>query len=261
MKGKNTITNTKQKKKAITITTLKKEYEGNKIISNISLSINQGDIVAIFGPNGCGKSTLLNILSGIAEKTRGEIKFEEFDNKKFSYVFQNYRESLLPWKNNYENIAFPLKLRGVSEHEKKKKIGEMEEIFSFKGNLKLYPYQLSGGQQQILAFMRALVVEPKLLFIDEPFSALDYENNLLLRKHLQTYYKKYNPTILAITHDIEEAVHLANKIVVLSKKPSKVIEVIENNAPFPREVSFLNSKKFGEIKAKVLEVFLSGARE
>lgn len=244
---------------AITITSLKKEYEENKVIQNISLKIKEGDIVAIFGPNGCGKSTLLNILSGITEKTGGEISIKDFNLKKFSYIFQNYRESLLPWENNYENIAFPLRLQKMSEKEIKSKISEMEEIFSFKGNLSLYPYQLSGGQQQILAFMRALITEPKYLFIDEPFSALDYENNLLLRKHLQDYCQKYKPTIVIITHDIEEAVHLANKIVILSKKPTQIIEIINNNAPRPRNTTFLNSKKFNEIKIRVLKAFLKGA--
>ncbi len=248
------------KEMVITVNKLSKSYEDNKVISNITLFIEPGEVVAIFGPNGCGKSTILNILSGVVEKTSGKIKINNSDSKKFSYIFQNYRESLLPWQNNYENIAFPLRLNGTKEEEINKKIIEMEKIFQFEGNLKRYPYELSGGQQQILAFMRALVVEPKLLFIDEPFSALDYENNLHLRKHLQNYYSKYKPTILVITHDIEEAVHLANKILVLSKKPTKIIEIIENNTPFPRGTNFLKTKKFGEVKEKVLDAFQKGAK-
>ncbi|MEI7961156.1 MAG: ABC transporter ATP-binding protein [archaeon] len=249
-----------KKRTAIEIKSIGKNYEACEVIQNISLSIEKGDFLAIVGPNGCGKSTILNILSGITQPTIGEIKFERFDNRKFSYIFQNYRESLLPWMNNYENIAFHLRLHKENDNNISKKINEMGEIFSFNGNLKRYPYELSGWQQQILAFMRALAIEPEILFIDEPFSALDYENNLLLRKHLQGYYKKYNPTIIVITHDIEEAVHLAHTIIVLSKKPSKIIKIIENNAAYPRNNAFMNSKKFNNIKSKVLYSFLSGAK-
>jgi len=246
---------------AIITKNLCKEYDGREIISNISFNIKEGEIVAIFGPNGCGKSTLLNILAGINNKTSGEIEFNEFNSKKFSYIFQNYRESLLPWKNNYDNIAFPLRIAKIKEDEIKEKIMEMEKIFSFSANFDLFPYQLSGGQQQVLAFMRALLTKPKLLFIDEPFSALDYENNLILRKHLQEYHAKYTPTILVITHDIEEAVHLADKIIVLSKTPTKIIKIIKNSATHPRATNFLNSKKFIEVKEKVLKAFEEGCKK
>ena len=246
-------------KSAIKVKNLSKNYDTAQIISNISFEINKGEIVAIFGPNGCGKSTLLNLLSGLTKKTSGEIKITDFDSKKFSYIFQNYRDSLLPWKNNYDNIAFPLRILHTNEEEIKVRIMEIESLFNFSSNFSGYPYQLSGGQQQIVAFMRGVVTSPKILFLDEPFSALDYENNLLLRKHLQNYYNKYNPTIIAITHDIEEAVHLATKIIVLSKKPSKIVEIITNNAPYPRDTNFLNSKEFSKIKEKVLNAFQRGA--
>lgn len=254
------MNNKKNKNSAISVKNLSKVFDEREIISNISFDINQGDIVAIFGPNGCGKSTLLNLLSGITCKTSGEIEINEFDSSKFSYVFQNYRDSLLPWKNNYENITFPLRINQTKEEEIKIRIMEMESIFSFSTNFNLYPYQLSGGQQQILSFMRALVTRPKILFIDEPFSALDYENNLLLRTHLHNYHSKYKPTIIAITHDVEEAVHLANKIIVLSKKPTKIVKIITNNAPFPRDISFLNSKKFVQVKKEVLAAFEKGVK-
>jgi NitT/TauT family transport system ATP-binding protein len=248
-------------KNAIIAKDLKKIYNEREVISNLSFSIKNGEFVAIFGPNGCGKSTLLNMLAGLSEKTSGEIEVSEFSSNTFSYIFQNYRESLLLWKNNYENVVFPLKISKVKEDEIKVRLMEMESIFNFSPNFNLFPYQLSGGQQQIVAFMRALITKPKLLFIDEPFSALDYENNLLLRKHLQNYYTKYKPTVLVITHDIEEAVHLANKIIVLSKQPTKIVEIIKNNAPYPRGTNFLNSKQFAQTKEKVLKAFQAGATQ
>ena len=238
---------------------ISKEYDGREIIKDISLTIHQGDIIAIFGPNGCGKSTLLNILAGLTEKTGGEVRSFGFNKKEFSYVFQNYRETLLPWKNNYQNLIFPLEIKKSSQSEISSSIEKLNRIFAFAQNFMLYPYQLSGGQQQILAFMRALITNPKMLFLDEPFSALDYENNLLLRNHLQKYYNANKPTILAVTHDIEEAAHIANKIVVLSKKPTRIVKIIQNKAPYPRTESFLKSNAFAKVRKEVLEEFTRGA--
>ena len=172
---------------------------------------------------------------------------------------KNYRESLLPWKSNYENIALPLTLKRKKEGEIRKKVTELGKMFSFEDCFESYPYQLSGGQQQILAFLRALVTEPKILFVDEPFSALDYENNLRLRQHLLEYHSRYIPTIMMVTHNIEEAVHLANKIIVFSKRPMEVIGVIENETTYPRKISYLKSRAFLEVKEKVLDLFQRGA--
>jgi NitT/TauT family transport system ATP-binding protein len=244
--------------KVIIANGLTKSYSSEKILSNLTFTINRGEIVAIFGPNGCGKSTILDILSGLKEKTSGELNIKDFDTKRFSYIFQNYRETLLPWKNNYENLILPLRFKKATEDEINNKVEEMDKIFNFSPNYHLYPYQLSGGQQQILTFMRALITKPELLFIDEPFSSLDYEHNLLLRKHLQEYYKKYNPTIIAITHNIEEAVHLASKIIVLSNKPTKITSIIQNINPYPRDWNYLESKSFSKITKKVLEAFEEG---
>jgi NitT/TauT family transport system ATP-binding protein len=194
------------------------------------------------------------------QKTEGEVEITNFNSKKFSYILQNYRDSLLPWKTNFENIAFPLRIAKTSEEEIKIRVMELESIIHLSSNLKNYPYNSSGGQQQITAFMRGLITNPKILFLDEPFSALDYENNLLLIKHLQDYYKKYKPTIIAVTHDIEEAIHLANKIIVLSKKPTRIVNIIENKQPYPREIEFLKSKDFLKIKEKVLDAFQEGCR-
>ncbi len=243
----------------ITVKNLKKRFNQQELYQDISFKINKGDFVAIFGPNGCGKTTILNILSKLIKKDSGEFNIKDFNPNKFSYIFQNYRDSLLPWKNNYENIAFPLKLRNKHNGEIRRTIDELQVIFNLNLDLRKYPYELSGGQQQILSFARALINKPEMLFIDEPFSALDYENNLVLRKHLQSYYLKYKPTILMITHNIEEAAHLANKIIVLSKSPTKIIRIIENHEKYPRNLDFLKSKSYHIIKDEVLDAFKIGA--
>lgn len=240
---------------AIEIKNLRKSYGDTEVFKDLSISIERGKISALFGPNGCGKSTLLNILCGLTLKDGGGFEVENFNKFGFSYIFQNYRESLLPWKTNYENVAFPLRIQKRSEAEISARVKDLQKIFDIRFEWNGYPYQLSGGQQQVLAFIRALVTLPELLFIDEPFSSLDYENNLKLREHLQQYYLKYKPTILLITHNIEEAVHLASEIVVLSKKPTTVIDRLNNPLPYPRTIDTLKTKEFNDVEDKILSVF------
>jgi len=242
-------------KTAVSVQNLKKSFDDTEVFQDFSVDIEQGVITAIFGPNGSGKSTLLNILSKVVVKDGGSFEFANLKPFEFSYIFQNYRESLLPWRTNFENVAFPLRIQNKSQKEIEKRIEELQKIFEFSCNWRGYPYELSGGQQQILAFMRALITKPKILFIDEPFSALDYENNLLLREHLQKYYLTYKPTVLLVTHNIEEAVHLAEKIMVFSKRPTKVLKIIENPLSYPRTIQTLKTEQFHEIKDEVLSVF------
>jgi NitT/TauT family transport system ATP-binding protein len=240
---------------AVAVHNLQKTFAHSKVFDNLSLDIEQGAITAIFGPNASGKSTLLNILSGIVSADGGSYKIENFNHFQFSYIFQNYRESLLPWRTNFENVALPLQIQGKSDKEISARLERLQELFEFKVQWDHYPYELSGGQQQIVAFMRALITEPRVLFIDEPFSALDYENNLKLREHLQKYYLAFKPTIVLVTHNIEEAVHLAQKILVLSKKPTTVLETIQNPLPYPRTLASLRTEDFHKTKDKVLAAF------
>jgi len=243
----------------ISVQNLKKSFNNTEVFHDFSIGVEHGKITAIFGPNGSGKSTLLNILSGIVAKDGGKFDIENFNHFEFSYIFQNYRESLLPWRTNFENVALPLEIQNKSKQEIRQRVEELQKLFEFKFNWESYPYELSGGQQQILAFMRALVTKPKVLFIDEPFSALDYENNLRLREHLQKYFLTFKPTILLITHNIEEAVHLAEKIVVFSQRPPTVLEVIDNPLPYPRTIQSLKAEQFHQVKDKVLSVFQKAA--
>lgn len=240
---------------AISVENLKKSFNQTEVFQDFSIDIEQGKITAIFGPNGSGKSTLLNILSGVVAKDGGRLDIKNFNHFEFSYIFQNYRDSLLPWRTNFENISLPLEIQNKSKQEILERVEELQKLFEFKFNKDSYPYELSGGQQQIVAFMRALVTKPKILFIDEPLSALDYENNLRLREHLQKYFLAFKPTILLVTHNIEEVVHLAEKIMVFSQRPSKVLEVVNNPLPYPRTTQSLKTEPFNDIKDRVLSIF------
>lgn len=239
-------------KPAISIRNLHKVYGNKEIFAGFSLCINQGDIVAFFGPNGCGKSTLMSLIAGVLSKDSGSIDLE---SKNISYIFQNYRESLFPWRTNYQNVAFPLEVKGFSKEEIKARIDELQKIFGLQIDWDSYPYNLSGGQQQMLAFFRALTTKPKILLIDEAFSALDFENNLFLRDKLQKYYLEEKPTILIITHNIEEAVHLGHKIIVLPRAPVDKSFVVENKSSHPRNIDFLTTDSFHKIKDEVLCTF------
>ncbi|MDB5204276.1 MAG: nitrate transporter ATP-binding protein [Candidatus Taylorbacteria bacterium] len=241
---------------AIEIKNLGKVIAGKEIIKDLNLSISPGSIVSIFGPNGTGKTTLLNLISGTDPQYSGSIKKECAQRINVSYIFQNYRDSLLHWRNGRENIALPLEIGDSKDQiEIKEVIDEIALILDLKIDLSKYPYQYSGGQQQILSFARAIVTKPNLLLIDEPFSALDYENNLFLRECLIGYYEKYKPTIIIITHSIEEAVHLSHDIVVFSKLPTHVHEVIKNASPHPRGLDYLASPYFNDLKDKLLASF------
>ncbi|TAK57204.1 ABC transporter ATP-binding protein [Patescibacteria group bacterium] len=240
----------------IEVQNLKKHIGEKVILGGFDLVVPSGSIVALFGPNGCGKTTFMQILSRLVMADSGQSIIHGFNKRKFSYISQQYRETLLPWKTNLENIAFPLVLAGEDQEIIKKKVSEIVELFESPIPMNGYPYQLSGGEQQILVCMRALITRPEVICIDEAFSALDYENGLRLRMHLQTYWMKYHPTILAITHNPEEAVHLAERILVLSKNPMRVIASVDNTLPYPRTIDTIKSELFHKVKDQVLSAFV-----
>ena len=144
----------------------------------------------MFGPNGCGKSTLINMIAGLIPVDAGEILFDGMllSEIKFGYVFQNYREALFPWLRAFDNIAYPLKVMSVPKAERARRVERLVAHLGVKIDLNRYPYQMSGGQQQLVSIMRALIVEPEILFLDEPFSALDYEMTLFMREQLQRVF-------------------------------------------------------------------------
>jgi len=240
---------------SISIKNLKKSYNSTDVFSDLNLELEKGKIIAFFGPNGCGKSTFLNILSGIVDKDGGALN--NFDKSSFSYMFQNYQSSLMPWRNNFDNLSLPLEFKSIKRDLIESRIKETYNKYGFKIDLKSYPYELSGGQKQFLAFLRAIITNPTTLLLDEPFSALDYENSFLLSNKLQEYYLNNKPTVLVITHDIEEAIYLADEIIIFSKKPTKIIGRIKNPLPRPRNLETLKSEQFHKIKKEVLKIFQS----
>jgi NitT/TauT family transport system ATP-binding protein len=245
------------KRPHVTIRGLNKRFDKAVIYYNFDLDIPRGELISVFGPNGCGKSTLINMIAGLIPVDKGEILFDgmRLSEIKFGYVFQNYREALFPWLRAFDNIAYPLKMMQVSRAERRARTEKLVAHLGVKLDLNLYPYQMSGGQQQLLSIMRALVVEPEILFLDEPFSALDYEMTLFMREQLQRLFMETGTTTVLVSHDLEEAVYLADRVLLLSRHPARVADFTLVPVARPRTDATLSELEFVRTKAHCLEVF------
>ncbi|OOM72002.1 ABC transporter ATP-binding protein [Clostridium sp. BL-8] len=215
----------------ISIKELNKSFTKVKALSNINISIEKGEFISLLGPSGCGKSTLLRIIAGLESLSTGEILVNNNDlvntpvNKRnMGMVFQSY--SLFPNMTTQENIAFGLKLKKVSKEEIEKKVQEIIDLVGLQGREDHYPNQLSGGQQQRVALARALVVNPDVLLLDEPLSALDAQIRVSLRKLIKEIHKKFKITTLFVTHDQEEALSISDRIFVMDKG-----EIVQQGTP------------------------------
>ncbi len=182
-------------------------------------------------------------------------------DSRIGYVFQNYREALFPWLSAIENIRYPLKFLNMSVAEQRTRVDRIVEYFGVNIDLKRYPYQMSGGQQQLVSIMRALVVEPEVLFLDEPFSALDYEMTLLMRDQLQKAFMETKTTMVLVSHDLEEAVYLADYILLLSRYPAKVADFVPFETVRPRHADTVLEPEFVKVKARCLETFQREVRK
>ena len=245
------------KRPHVTVRGLSKRFDKAVIYDNFDLDIPRGELISVFGPNGCGKSTLINIVAGLIAPEAGQILFDGMllNEIKFGYVFQNYREALFPWLRAFDNIAYPLKMMQVAPAERRARTEKLVAHLGIKLDLNLYPYQMSGGQQQLVSIMRALIVEPEILFLDEPFSALDYEMTLFMREQLQRIFMETGTTTVLVSHDLEEAVFLADRVLLLSRHPARVADFTPVTAARPRTDATLSDPEFVRTKAHCLEVF------
>src|SRR5580704_16183956 len=241
----------------ITIRGLSKSFNQSVIYDQFDLDLPQGEFISIFGPNGCGKSTLINMISGLLPMDAGQVLFDgqTIAETRLSYVFQNYRDALFPWLRAIDNIHYPLKIMGLSRREREARVEQLLADFEVKIDLNSYPYMLSGGQQQTVSILRALVTDPEVLFLDEPFSALDYEMTLFMRQQLQRIFMKTKTTTLLVSHDLEAAVQLANRVLLLTRRPTRVADFVAIDLPWPRDTQCLSDGRFVELKSHCLSVF------
>lgn len=229
-----------------------------QVLENINLDIEKGEFVSIFGPNGCGKTTLLNIVAGLTDYEKGTISIDgkEPSKSKIGYVFQNYRESLFPWFKNVDNILFSLDALRKSKDQKYEYIQNyVKDIGLDELPLNKYPYQCSGGQQQLIALVRELIYNPDVLLMDEPFASLDYDRRISQQEHLLNSWEKTKSTILFISHELDEAIFLSDRLVLLSQRPATILDIYEINLPRPRKIEMLEKEEFFKFKVPILKKF------
>lgn len=236
---------------------LSKRFGSDVIYQGFDLDLPRDRFTSIFGPNGCGKSTLINLVSGLMPRDGGTVRFggRPIAAANLSYVFQNYREALFPWLRAIDNIHYPLKLRCVPAVERRRRVDAAIADFGIRIDLHRYPYELSGGQQQTVSILRAVITEPDILFLDEPFSALDYELTLLMRQQLQVIVQRRQITTILVSHDLDEAIQLADEVLMLTRRPTRVAERIAVALPRPRTTESLTSPGFTRLKQHSLDVF------
>lgn len=197
------------------------------VLQDINLTVNEEEFVALVGPSGCGKSTLLNITAGLLAPTSGSASFTHLPQghvPRTGIVFQE--TGLFPWRSVYDNIAFGLEAMGVPKQEQKDRISHYINLVGLTGFEKALPHHLSGGMRQRVGIARALVINPDLLLMDEPFSALDAQTRTIMQEELVTLWDKTRLSTLYVTHNIQEAVMLADRVVLLSRRPGKISRIL-----------------------------------
>lgn len=242
---------------AITIRGLRKSFAGAPLYDGLDLDLPRGRFVSVFGPNGCGKSTLINMVAGLLPVDGGEILYDgrPVRDVTIGYVFQNYRDALFPWMSARDNVDYPLKVRGWTPARRRARLDELVSQFGVRIDLQRRPYELSGGQQQLVSILRALAPEPEVMFLDEPFSALDYEMTLFIREKLQQVFQATGMTMLLVSHDLEDAVWLADHVLLLTRRPTQVADIVDVASPRPRGDDTLSDPGFVAIKARSLAIF------
>lgn len=225
------------------------------VLDDINLDVIEGEIVSIIGPSGCGKSTLLSAIGGINNSFDGEILFKEekvsAPKSDRGYIFQ--RPALFDWMTVEDNIGYGLKLKKITKEEISSKVDEFVKEIGLDGYKKYHPKHLSVGMQQRVALARVLVMKPDMLLMDEPFSALDYQTRIEMQNLTIKLWELYKPSIIFVTHDIEEAILMADRVIVLSKNPGKIVEAIDIDFERPRNIEILSNPKFMEIKKELLK--------
>jgi len=236
----------------IEISGLNKIYHGRdgaaiNALSGISLSIADGEFVTIVGPSGCGKSTLLKILTGTLRKTAGRIAIRDREidgpSRDLGIVFQ--APVLLPWRTILENVMLPVEVQGLDAQRFEKRARQLLLLVGLEGFEEKYPGELSGGMQQRVGICRALVHDPALLLMDEPFGALDAMTREQMNLELLRIWRENRKTVMLVTHSIPEAVFLADRVVVMSPRPGRITDIIDIDLPRPRTLGMINSTDFG----------------
>ena len=239
----------------LTVSGVRFDYEDIPVLDNVDLSVNRGEFVALVGPSGCGKSTLLNLISGLLSPSKGTVSANGiFDSSgrlgNVSYMQQ--RDLLLPWRTIAENCQLGLELRSISGDVSKVRVKELAKSFGLSDVLNYMPWQLSGGMRQRAALMRTILLDNHVLLLDEPFGALDAITRSALQKWLLSVLVRNDKAVLLVTHDVEEAILLADRVVIMASEPGRIIAEVDVRLTDSSIDSSFMSPAFVELRKDIL---------
>jgi NitT/TauT family transport system ATP-binding protein len=225
---------------------LTKQFGELEVLREIDLDIADGDFISLVGPSGCGKTTFLRIIAGLDQATHGEVRLDDRlvsgPGVDRGFVFQT--DNLLPWRSVYDNAVIGLELAGRVGPEQRQRTLDLLKLVGLAGFEDYYPRQLSGGMRQRLNLARALAVDPEILLMDEPFSALDAQTREIMQTELMRVWEQGRKIVLFVTHQIDEAVFLSDKVVVFGRRPGRIQEVVNIDLPRPRTLDIKRTKAF-----------------
>ncbi len=248
--------NSYHKDSVLEVIEVSKEYQSEKILEKINIYLKKGEFVTLLGPSGIGKSTLFNVISGLQKPESGKIiiNSEEVTGKTGIVSYMHQKDLLLPWRTVIENGALPLEIKGFKKEEAKLKVKEVFKIFELAGAADKYPSQLSGGMRQRAALLRTYMTSRDIMLLDEPFGGLDALTKHKMQEYLLQVQRNIKASILFITHDIEEAIFLSDRIYILNEIPAKIIEEIKVDLLRPRTSEMMSTEEFTKIKRNILKL-------
>lgn len=241
-------------------------YGDHEVLRGLNFTIGQGELMCIVGPSGAGKTTLLNCLTGLRRPSSGEVLFEDKaiagTPRGMAVVFQDYSRSLMPWLRVEDNVMLPLRSAGVPTAQRRQQATDALAEVGLAGAGRKYPWQLSGGMQQRVAIARGLAYRPEILIMDEPFASVDAQTRFELEDLCLRIREQFGMTILVVTHDIDEAVYLSDRVVVLGSKPAHVVEIVTVDLPRERDqITTRATKAFVDERTRVLSLIKNPHRQ
>ena len=233
-----------------------KNREPVTALTDLNVTVARGEFVSIVGPSGCGKSTFLNILLGLIKPDSGTLELDGMPitgpNQERAMVFQEF--GLLPWRTVAANVELGLELKGTPAAARAQRVAELIKLVGLNGFENHYPHELSGGMKQRVGLARALATEPQVLLMDEPFAALDAQTRDLMQTELLQIWERTKKTVLFVTHSIEEAAYLSDRVIVMTARPGRTKDVLPIELPRPRDYEMRLTAEFNEIKSRIWEV-------
>ena len=231
-------------------------------VADITLEVRENEFVTLVGPSGCGKSTLLKLVAGLVPPTSGHIQVRDQEVREpfpdVGFVFQ--QPVLLPWRSVLDNVLFSVEMLGLDPRQYRKPAGDLLELTGLAGFEDRLPHQLSGGMKQRVAIARGLVQNPAVLLMDEPFASLDEQTRMVLGDELLRIWSETRKTVLFVTHSLNEAVYLADRVVVLSARPGRVVDDVSVDLPRPRSFAMTGGERFGALKDRIWQHIKSAER-